>query len=55
VERGTGQGAGALERDARAARSGRSGDVDQARSRRGVRWVSMISASGNWVIVSWQA
>jgi hypothetical protein len=52
VERGTRRGAGALERDARAARSGRSGDVDQARSGRGVWWVSMISALGNWFVVS---
>jgi hypothetical protein len=52
---GAGGGRCARERDSCAARSGQSGDVDLAWSRRGVRWVSPVSASGNWFVGSWQA
>jgi hypothetical protein len=52
---GAGGGLCARERDSCAACSGRPGDVDLARSRRGVWWVSPASASGNWFVGSWQA
>jgi hypothetical protein len=52
---GTEGGQCARECDSCAARSGWPGDVDLARSRRGVRWVSLASASGNWFVGSWQA
>jgi hypothetical protein len=54
VERGAGRGAGAPERDACAAHSGRSDDVDQARSGRGARGFSPVSAAGKRFIVSRQ-
>jgi hypothetical protein len=52
---GAGGGLCARERDSCTARSRRPGDVDLAWSRRGVRWVSLASASGNWFVGSWQA
>jgi hypothetical protein len=52
---GAGEGRRASERDLCAACSGQPSDVDLARSRGGARWVSPVSAAGNWFIVSWQA
>jgi hypothetical protein len=52
---GAGGGLCAREHDSCTARSGRPGDVDLAWLRRGVRWVSLASASGNLFVGSWQA
>jgi hypothetical protein len=54
VERGAGRGAGAPERDACAARSGRSDDIDQARSGWGAWGFSPVSSAGKRFTVSRQ-
>jgi hypothetical protein len=52
---GAGEGRCAREHDSCAARSGQPGDVDRPRSRGGARGFSLVSAAGNWFIMSRQA